>query len=338
MEFGLDAGQLQLQETVATFCANRFPADALGRHEALPVDRGFWAELADLGLLGCLADSSLKTTEGDLGVVEAALLFEQLGFHLIPGPVLWTVLAAGLVDGAGSGEQVVGGVAAAAISDDAAVVEYAASLDVLIVLADDGVLAHRVIDLAAPHPLDPFDPLTPVGRFSGLTGGAVVGDEKVAARMLLLGTVLSAALLAGIGARALEVARTYATEREQFGVAIGTFQAVKHLLADMYVRSTLAQSATYAAAAMVQDPGQGDPSRAAARAKLLAAETAVANASTAVQILGGMGFTWDMLPNYLLKRAWVLEHSFGTAEAHAVGLGSSLAADLATAGSGGRHQ
>jgi alkylation response protein AidB-like acyl-CoA dehydrogenase len=116
-------------------------------------------------------------------------------------------------------------------------------------------------------------------------------------------------------------------------VAIGSFQAVKHLLADMYVRSTLAQSATYAAAASAQDQGDGDPARAAARAKLLAAEAAITNASTAVQILGGMGFTWDMLPNYLLKRAWVLEHGFGVADDHAARLGNNLAADLVGAGS-----
>ena len=61
-------------------------------------------------------------------------------------------------------------------------------------------------------------------------------------------------MLVGIAGRALEVARDYALERHQFGVPIGSFQAVKHLLADMHVRHGLAQSATYAAAALVQDP------------------------------------------------------------------------------------
>jgi alkylation response protein AidB-like acyl-CoA dehydrogenase len=143
--------------------------------------------------------------------------------------------------------------------------------------------------------------------------------------MRLLGTVLSAALLAGIASRALEVARSYALGRRQFGAPIGSFQAVKHLLADMYVRSALAQSATYAAAAMAHDPGNDDPVRAAAGAKLVATEAAIDNAGAAVQILGGMGFTWDMLPNYLLKRAWVLEHCFNTADEHALRIGSALA-------------
>ena len=66
--------------------------------------------------------------------------------------------------------------------------------------------------------------------------------------------------------------------------------------------------------------------RAASVAKLLASEAAIANASTAVQVLGGMGFTWDMLPNHLLKRAWVLEHAFGAADDHAASIGAALVA------------
>ena len=130
----------------------------------------------------------------------------------------------------------------------------------------------------------------------------------------MLGTVLTAAMLLGVSECALTVARDYALEREQFGVPIGSFQAVKHILADMYVRTGLARSATYAAAAVYDDPGIDTPARAAAIAKLLAGEAALANARAAVQVLGGMGFTWAMPPNYLLKRAWVLEHSFGTAD------------------------
>ena len=99
---------------------------------------------------------------------------------------------------------------------------------------------------------------------------------------------------------------------------IGSFQAVKHLLADMYVRSALARSATYAAAAVLHDPDGDRPRPRRGAAKLLAGEAAIDNARTAVQVLGGMGFTWEMLPNYLLKRAWVLEHVFGAAEDHAL--------------------
>jgi len=323
MEFRLDSEQVELQQTVARFCADRFPLDTAVEREGAPVDRAGWAEMAGLGLLGLLLPDDAGGS--GLGVVEGALVFEQLGSHLVPGPVLWTVLAAGLIEGAAAGEQLVGGVDRRAVEHGEVVVEHAAEIDVLLVVGDDGVTAHRTADLARPVALDPLDPLTPVGRFTGVTGGRPVGDADQATALRLLGTVLDAALLVGVAARALEVARAHALGRHQFGVPIGSFQAVKHMLADMYVRSGLAQSATYAAAAVVQQPDADDPARAAAAAKLLASDAAIDNAGAAVQVLGGMGFTWDMLPNHLLKRAWVLEQRFGAADDHALRLGSTLA-------------
>ena len=324
MEFRLDSGQVELQQTAARFCADRFPLDAVGAREGEATDRAAWDEMAGLGMFGLLLPEGAGGS--GLGVVEGALLFEQLGSHLAPGPVLWTVLAAPLVDGAATGRSLVGGIEASGVEDGSAVVEHAVDIDVLLVVDEDGVVAHRTADLAPPNPLDPLDPLTSVGLFTGLAGGRPVGDADAASALRLLGTVLSAALLVGLATRALEVARAYAVDRHQFGVPIGSFQAVKHLLADMYVRGGLAQSATYAAAAVVHEPDGADPARAAASAELLAAEAAIANASTAVQVLGGMGFTWDMLPHHLLKRAWVLEQGFGAADDHALGLGSALTA------------
>ena len=310
MEFRLDDGQVELQQTVARFCADRFPLDAIADRESRPVDRAAWRELADLGVLGLLTEGS------GLGLVEAALVFEQLGSHLVPGPLLWTVLAAPLVDGAATGEVLVGGVDHAADP----VIEHPADIDVLLVVVDDTIALHRTPELPAPGPLDPLDPLTPVGSFAGLPAGEpLAADVADVAELRRRGTVLSAALLAGIAARALEVARSYAGERHQFGVPIGSFQAVQHLLADMYVEANLAQSAVYAAAAL---PGVASGSR----AKLLASDAAIGNARTAVQVLGGMGFTWEMLPHRLLKRAWVLEQSFGTNDDHALHLGRTLSA------------
>jgi alkylation response protein AidB-like acyl-CoA dehydrogenase len=136
-------------------------------------------------------------------------------------------------------------------------------------------------------------------------------------------------MLLGVSDAALEASSRWALEREQFGVPIGSFQAVQHLLADMYVRTALARSATYAAAATLDDPGIGDPVRAGAAAKLLAGEAALENARVAIQVHGGMGFTWEMPPHYLLKRAWVLDHAFGDGDAHALALGTAIEDSLA---------
>ena len=324
MEFRLDAGQVELQQTVDRFFADRFPLDGLVGREGAPVDRDVWAELAAMGVLGLVAGEAMGGS--GLGAVEAAIAFEQVGSHLVPGPLLWTVLAAPFVDGAASGERLVGGIDAEVIEAGSAVVEHAPDLDVLLVVGDDGIVARRTADLPAPEPLLALDPLTPVGRFVGLgdDDGESVADAEAVADLRLLGTVLAAAELVGIAARALETARAYALEREQFDVAIGSFQAIKHLLADRYVAVNLAQSSTYAAAAVLDDPREDDPWRSAAGAKLLATEAALDGAGTAVQVLGGMGFTWDMLPNHLLKRAWVREASFGSADDHALHLGSTV--------------
>jgi alkylation response protein AidB-like acyl-CoA dehydrogenase len=310
MEFRLDAGQVELQGTVARFCADRFPLDTIADREARPVAASDWRALADLGVLGMLVGGS------GLGLVEAALVFEQLGSHLAPGPVLWTVLAAPLVDGAAGGDVRVAGVEASAGGGEI-VVEHGGDVDVLVVVEGDRVAVHRRWDVVAR--LEPLDPGTPVARVRvGRTDGGETVDADVP-QLRRQGTVLSAALLAGIAGRALGTARDHALDRHQFGVPIGSFQAVKHLLADMYVEANLAQSAVYAAAVE-------DDDRSAASAKLLATDAALANAATAVQVLGGMGFTWDMLPHRLLKRAWVLEQGFGAADDHALHLGATLGA------------
>jgi alkylation response protein AidB-like acyl-CoA dehydrogenase len=92
----------------------------------------------------------------------------------------------------------------------------------------------------------------------------------------------------------------------------------------MYVRVELARSATYAAAAIFDDERAGDITTASSTAKLLAGEAGLTNGRTAVQVLGGMGFTWEMLPHYFLKRAWVLEESFGAGDSHALTLSAAL--------------
>jgi alkylation response protein AidB-like acyl-CoA dehydrogenase len=317
MEFRLDEPQLELQETVRRLCAARFPAERIAQRDGA-VDRAAWRELAELGLFGLLAPDG-----GGLGLVEAAIAFEQLGAHLASGPVLWSTLAASYVDGAARGDRLVGGVEQ---TDDGmpVLVEHAGEIDTLLILRDDGVFACARAELPPCTALAPFDPLTPVGRFDSLPTGTCVADARGAAHLRGIGTALCAAMLLGISDAALESARRHALEREQFGAAIGSFQAVQHLLADMYVRTALARSATYAAAAVWDDPEIGDPLLAGSTAKLLAGEAALENARAAIQIHGGIGFTWETLPNHLLKRAWVLENSFGDAGSHALSIGSAL--------------
>jgi alkylation response protein AidB-like acyl-CoA dehydrogenase len=325
VHFHFDEDQLALRDAMRVFCADRMGLDRVAERELRDAEPGVWRELAALGVLGILDPAA----GGGLGLVEATIVFEELGRHLASGPVLWSTLAAPLVSGVAEGEVRVAGVVADGPAGVPVVVEHGREADVLLVLHDDRVELVERGGLEAAVDGEPLDPMTPAVVLASLPSGAVVGDESVARTMRLRGTSLGAAALVGVAQGALDVARSYALEREQFGVPIGSFQAVKHLLADMFVRCELARAETTAAAAIVADPAAGDPHRATSGAKILAGDAALANGRAAVQVLGGMGFTWDMLPHRYLKRAWVLEHTFGTGSSHAERLGAQVGEEVA---------
>ena len=326
MDFRLDDDQVALRDAVDGFCSARYPLDTIGGREGAPLTAERWRELADLGVFGLLVPDS----DGGLGLglIEAAVVFEQLGLHLVEGPILWSTLGATVLGGATDGTAIVGGYdATAALDGEPILVEHAADLDILLVLRHDGVFAIDRDDLPTIDALEPLDPLTPIGQFAELPSGTLVASAGRVQRFRSEAQVLTAAMLLGVSDAALTVARDYSLEREQFGQPIATFQALKHMMADMFVRTGLARSATYAAAAVLDDPEVGHLERSVSAAKLLAGEAAVENARAAVQVLGGMGFTWDMLPNHLLKRSWVLEQSFGSSSAHALAISASLAGE-----------
>ncbi|MBV8161164.1 MAG: acyl-CoA/acyl-ACP dehydrogenase [Acidimicrobiia bacterium] len=313
MDFTLTADQVALQEAVRKLCEGRFPMERVrALADAGGVDRGLWQELAEAGVF------SLRLGECDggagLGMAEAALVFEELGRALVPGPLVWTHLAAGVIAGAAEGARVVGGLER---QEEPFLVEYPDAIDVLLAVDDDGLWEVDRSRLSARPVLWPLDPLTPVHVAGGLLRGVRRGVPGDAVRCRLEGAVLTAAFLLGIAAALTEKSVAYAGERQQFDRPIGSFQAIKHLLADMFVRAEVARAAVYAAAVNLDQPALGPPARAVSGAKLLAGEAATLNAKAATQVHGGMGFTWEVDVHLYLKRAWVLDTAFGTADLHA---------------------
>ncbi|MER6674612.1 acyl-CoA dehydrogenase family protein [Streptomyces sp. NPDC000983] len=243
-------------------------------------DRALWRELGGAGFF------ALRLPEADggvgLGLPEAALLFEEAGRALLPGPLIPTHLAAGTVPGAATGDTVVTAV-------DGALVEWLEGADVVLGDAEGAV------------PLRSVDPATPLHRVPGAAGrgsAAPVASVLSAAEQFGTASVLSAAEQLGTAARVCELAVRHARTREQFGQPVGAFQAVKHLCADMLVRAETARAAVYAAA-VTADPAD------IAAARLLADEAAVRGARDCLQVHGGMGFTWECEVHLHLKRAWV---------------------------------
>jgi alkylation response protein AidB-like acyl-CoA dehydrogenase len=326
MDFELTEFQTDLAEGVRRLCEGRFPLETLRTAEGSEqvVDRKGWRELGDAGVFNlCLAESAGGV---GLGLPEAVLVFEELGRALVPGPLVASHLAAGLIDGAADGAAVVGLVERPAPGATIPlVVEHLSDLDTLLVLSDQGVAAvdPSTLDATAVH--RPMDPLTPLWIVSTLPSGTEVGGSDLSARWRRDGAVLTAALQVGLAGWSTDLATAYAKTRKQFGRVIGGFQAVKHICADMLVRAEVARVAVQAAAVTIIQPDVGDPEVAARGAKLLADEAALANGKSCIQVHGGMGFTWEVPAHLAFKRARVLATQFGTDEELAEWLGDSLA-------------
>jgi alkylation response protein AidB-like acyl-CoA dehydrogenase len=327
MDFRVTEAQQELRDAVRSFCRERVTVSLL--HELATkggFDRSLWKELAELGVFG-LRLPEARGGSG-LGMAEAVLVFEELGRCLAPGPLVWSHLAADLVDGAASGAVVVGALDLTGASPEPYVVEHWEALDVLLLLKRDGVERLDPKRLAVRPVSTPLDPLTPLHHAEQLPRGEPIADADVSRRLRLEGTTLVAAQLLGIAEATLELAISYAKIREQFGRAIGSFQALKHMMADMFARQELARAGVYAAAATLDRPEVGDVERAASSAKLVAGEAAMKNSRACIQIHGGMGYTWEVPAHYYFKRAWVLESSFGTSDEHSARLAEKIALGL----------
>lgn len=323
MDFQLSEDQLALREGLRSFCEGRVPADRLPELEKTGgLDRELWSDLAEMGVF------SLRLSEDaggvGLGTADAVIVFAELGRRVVPGPLVWSHLAAPLVDGAAGGETIVGGVDLAGSDRRVILVEQLDAIDRLLVVKPEGLFVVDARSLSGVPVATPTDPLTPIHELDGLPDGEQVGGPSDAARLRLEGAALVAGFQLGIAEATLELANDYAKGREQFGQPIGGFQSIKHMLADMFVRQEVARASAYAAGATLDDPTVGEVQRAVSSAKLTAGEAAVKNARSCTQIHGGMGYTWEMPVHYYLKRAWLLESIFGTGEEHAEQVAASV--------------
>lgn len=316
MDFRVDEDQQALQEGIRSFCEGRVSIEQLREIEqGGGFDRALWGELAEMGVFAL----RLPEEQGGvgLGYAEAVLVFEELGKALVPGPLVWSHLAAGLVDGAADGTTVVGGLDLTDGSGAPYLVEHLDFIDVLLVLRADGIEKLDPKALKATPVGVPTDPLTPVHRVDTLPAGERIGGADEAARFRLEGAAIASGQLLGITETTVAMAVAYAKEREQFNRPIGSFQALKHIMADMFVRQESARAATYAGGATLDDPMVGDVERAVSAAKLVSGEAALKNSRACIQVHGGMGYTWEVPAHYYLKRTWVLGSIFGTADDHA---------------------
>ncbi|WP_334144743.1 acyl-CoA dehydrogenase family protein [Rhabdothermincola sp.] len=344
MDFELSADQLALRDAARELLAGyasptqvRAVVDAGGGF-----DPKLWAAMVEQGWTAIALPESCGGL--GLGFVEVAVLLEQVGAHVAPAPVLQQIVALTMLADAAPEwvEPLVRGASIATIAWSPVRAEptgegwvlagrtepavYAPSADVAVVRSEDAVFA---VDLRAggrPAAEPAMDRTREVGWlvFDG-TPAVRLGGVDALERFCDLGATAYSAELLGLASRSLELAVAYAKDREQFGRPIGSFQAVKHRCADMLVDVEGMRSSAYWAAWCVaaDDP---DRSIAASTAKTWCSDAARRVTASALQVHGGIGFTWESDVHLFLKRSQLDERAFGDAVFHRARLASMLRA------------
>jgi alkylation response protein AidB-like acyl-CoA dehydrogenase len=321
VNFGLSDEQLAIKETARrVFDDYRRGVSVRESAERGGYDDGLWARLAELGWPGVAIAE--EHGGGGLGAVEISILAEEAGRALAPVPLLGSVSAAILLGAAGSAEQqaawlprLASGEARGAVGtldgDRARLVPDALGADVLLLLDEDGGCALLEAGDASVGAVETIDPTRPYADVAG-AGEPLPGPVAPAVDQLL---VVVAAELVGVAQRALEIAVDHAKERRQFDAPIGSFQAVAHRCAEMLLATENARSATLFGA-WAADADDDRRAEAGCLAKIAAGTAGATVTASAIQVLGGIGFTWEADVHWLFKRARLDELHLGDAAHH----------------------
>jgi alkylation response protein AidB-like acyl-CoA dehydrogenase len=345
VHFAFTAQQLEFRDAVRQVLAKECTTDDVRRAYDTPLERTSrstrWATMAELGVTGL----TVPEDQGGLGLglVDLVPLVEEAGRFALPEPLTTTTgIAAPLVaDLAGAGSlatELLVGIAAGrrtvAVADarwPGTPVAGADGADALLLVHDgaDGPELHALDRSTTTVTAVPsLDPTRRLGRPEWRPSAATVLAAGEAARAALTTTadraaVVTGAELLGLADTMIELTAAYAKDRQQFGKPIGSFQAVKHLLADARVLLEFARPVVYGAA-WALDVGAPDASRSASAAKAYASDAASEAARVALQVHGAIGYTWECDLHLFLKRAWALAEAWGSAADHRARLLDSL--------------
>ncbi|MFJ9315805.1 acyl-CoA dehydrogenase family protein [Pimelobacter simplex] len=324
MHFDLSEEQAELAATVRGLLEKRADSAAVRAASVSPsgYDETLWATLCEQ-----IGVAALAVPEEHDGVgatfFETAVVLEELGRTLAPSPLLATTVATEALLAGGTDEararllpRIAAGEIATFALDDGAVLDGDRAAIVLAVRGDDLV----EVSGASATWVEAMDQSVRLARLD-LSGAelTVIGDGAAArTRAELVGAASVAALAVGLADRALRMTVDYSKERVQFGRPIGSFQALKHRMADVLARVEMARSASWAASYALSDP-ETEPAEAAFQthaAASYALETASLAASECVQLHGGIAITWEHDAHLVFKRAHALGQLYGAPHAH----------------------
>jgi len=347
MDFRFTEDQLDFQASLRKALEKECTAEqirALWRTET-GRSRERWAKLAELGLLGLLVPEPY----GGLGMgeVDLVLLLEETGRAALPEPVLETA-AVGVPLLAGLSTTKLTEHWLPKVANGKAILTVGHPLNPFVTdahVADLLLLPHGNELHAVPRERvalqhEPCsDPSRRLFRVDWTPSAETRVAQREEAQHLLDAALDRAALtcaaqLLGIGQQMLDMGVRYATEREQFGKPIGSFQAVKHLLANVAVRIEFARPVVYRAAFSV---ARDSAARAVdvSHAKVAAAEAAALAAKTVHQVHGAIGYTWECDLHIWMKRAWALDVAWGTGAWHRARVAAAVLDGAAPAASFG---
>jgi alkylation response protein AidB-like acyl-CoA dehydrogenase len=349
MNFEFTDDQRAIKRTANEFLAARYKPETV--RELAADERGFtdsgWRELAELGWPGVIVPEEHGGL--GLGAVELVVIQEEMGYALAPSPFFSSVCAALLLVAAGTDEQrsrwlpwlsdgsLRGTVAVwdagsgwapdhseaepadGTLSTVKIGVADAATADVLIVAGADG--RHYAVELGGPgvsislqKSLDPTRKLYRVSLDGAPAEPLAPDGGRIAHAYATIITALAAENV-GVAQRALEMAVGYAGDRKQFERPIGSFQAISHRCAQMLLEVEGARSLSYWSAwALDNEPETA--LRAASMAKAYASDAGFRVCGSAIQVHGGIGFTWEHDLHFFFKRAKANAHAFGDARWH----------------------
>ncbi|MFJ3301700.1 acyl-CoA dehydrogenase family protein [Streptomyces sp. NPDC086549] len=264
--------------------------------------RALWSRIGEAGVFGLAVPEAYD----GLGPrpVELAVAFVELGRHAVPGPLVETVTAAALLTEPGPAKRFLPALAAGeAMATVAASPSTRYALDgdaatVRLALAPDGLWLSPGPGPVRPS-LDPARRLTPLSP-----GGELLTPDPPVGHALVWARLATAAQALGVGLALLDRTVAYVRQRTQFGVPVGSFQAVKHRLADAKTALEFARPLLFGAA-LTMDPAD------VAGAKLKACEAAYATARTALQLHGAIGYTAEYDLSLWLTRARALRFAWG---------------------------
>jgi alkylation response protein AidB-like acyl-CoA dehydrogenase len=255
-----------------------------------------WGQLAELGWTGVSVSEELGGS--GLGFLEQAVLHEELGRALTPGPFYSTVGVALPALPPEDQSLVASGEASWTLALGPLVTDLDTAEHVAVV-GGDGLYELEGFEREI---LSTHDETRPLGVVVGGTPGRMLASSEVVPEIRRRSLVALALEACGVGVRALELATAYVSEREQFGRPIGSYQAVSHPLATSFTELELARSLALGAAWSVS-VGDERGELLAAAAKAHAGDAAVAACERSIQAHGGIGFTWEHPLQRLYKRA-----------------------------------